>query len=103
MEALSQGLVVPCVFDPTTRVAASGETEFRVRWCIGDPGRDTWHSAAELEGTEALQRWRAEPGRMPTRHEAFGRAPWTEKTKGLRAAVDREREERWRARYDHLY
>ena len=103
LEAFQKGLVVPCVLNPDIRAAANGDTLFLVRWCLGDPGRDTWHPAAELEGTEALQQWRAEPGRMPTREECMGRAPWTERVRGLRAAARREREARWRARYDYLY
>ena len=103
IEAFQKGLIVPCVLNPHTRVAAGGETEYSVRWCLGDPGRDTWHSASELEGTEALQRWRAEPGRVPTREECMGRAPWTERVRELRAVTQRELEARWRARYDYLY
>ena len=103
MEALQKGLVVPCAIEPPMRETASGETELRVRWCLGDPSRDTWHTEAELEGTEALQRWQAEPGRVPTREECLGRAPWTERVRELRAATRRELEARWRARYDNLY
>ena len=43
MEALQKGLVVPCVIDPPMRETASGETELRVRWCLGDPSRDVIH------------------------------------------------------------
>ena len=36
LEALQKGLIVPCAIDPPTRETASGETELRVRWCLGD-------------------------------------------------------------------
>ena len=102
LAALEQGLAVPCCI-LRSRLSAGGETECRVRWCLGDPGRDTWHVAAELEGTEAMQQWQAEPGRVPTRDELFGRAPWTERLRELRAARYRASEARWRARYEYLY
>ena len=102
LAAEEQDLVVPCCIIGS-RAAAGGEPEYRVRWCLGDPGRDTWHVAAELEGTEALQQWRAEPGRVPTRRELFGCAPWTQRVRELSVARYRACEARWRARYEYLY